>query len=65
MCWWFDHSDFVTDAAGFTWDLDHLDKWLADPKGFLPGTKMTFAGVKDAGDRRDLVIDDFRKNRDL
>ena len=48
------YSDVVK-AAGFTWDLDHLDKWLADPKGFLPGTKMTFAGVKDAGDRRDLV----------
>lgn len=50
----FKYSDAIK-AAGFTWDLDHLDKWLTDPKGFLPGTKMTFAGVRDAEDRRDLV----------
>ncbi|HEY8572442.1 cytochrome c family protein [Phenylobacterium sp.] len=48
------YSDAIK-AATFTWDLPHLDQWLADPKGFLPGTKMTFAGVKDANDRRDLV----------
>lgn len=48
------YSDPVK-AAGFTWDLAHLDQWLADPQGFMPGTKMTFAGVKDANDRRDLV----------
>jgi cytochrome c len=48
------YSDAVK-AANFTWDLPQLDQWLADPKNFLPGTKMTFAGVKDADDRRDLV----------
>lgn len=45
----------VVAAAGFTWDAEHLDKWLADPRGFMPGTKMTFAGLHDPKDRIDLI----------
>ena len=41
--------------AGFVWDAEHLDKWLAEPRTFLPGTKMTFAGLKDEKDRIDLI----------
>ncbi|WP_340646476.1 cytochrome c family protein [Phenylobacterium sp.] len=48
------YSDIVK-AATFTWDADHLDQWLASPKTFMPGTKMTFMGVKDAKDRVDLI----------
>lgn len=42
-------------TAGFAWDAAQLDKWLADPRAFLPGNRMTFAGVKDAKDRTDLI----------
>lgn len=42
-------------AAGFAWDAEHLDKWLADPRGFLPGNRMSFMGVKDAKNRVDLI----------
>ena len=42
-------------AADFVWDGPHLDKWLADPRGFLPGTKMTFPGIKVDADRRDVI----------
>jgi|KBSSwiStaDraftv2_1062776.scaffolds.fasta_scaffold293536_2 cytochrome c len=42
-------------AQTFSWDAAHLDAWIADPKAVAPGTKMTFAGVKDAKDRTDLV----------
>lgn len=42
-------------AATFTWDAAKLDQWLADPKGFLPGTKMTFLGIRDPKDRIDLI----------
>lgn len=42
-------------TAGFQWDAAHLDRWLTDPRGFLPGTKMAFAGVKDPNDRRDVI----------
>lgn len=50
----YNYSDVVK-AAGFTWDAEHLDKWLADPRGFLPGTKMSFAGLKTEKDRIDLI----------
>jgi cytochrome c len=53
------HPDFnysqVVKAAAFTWDAEHLDKWLADPRGFMPGTKMSFAGLRDEKDRVDLI----------
>ena len=42
-------------AAGFTWDAAHLDTWITDPKAMMPGTKMTFAGLKDAKDRTDVI----------
>ncbi len=42
-------------TAGFVWDAEHLDKWLADPRGFLPGNRMSFMGVKDPKDRTDLI----------
>jgi cytochrome c len=41
--------------ANFVWDAQKLDQWLADPRGFLPGTKMAFPGIKAANDRRDVV----------
>ena len=41
--------------ADFTWTAEQLDQWLNDPRGFLPGNKMSFAGVRDETDRRDLI----------
>ena len=48
------YSDAVKNA-GFVWDAEHLDKGLAEPRTFLPGTKMTFAGLKAEKDRIDLI----------
>jgi cytochrome c len=50
----FAYSDALKNAS-FVWDLADLDNWLADPRGFLPGTKMTFPGFKDAKDRIDVI----------
>jgi cytochrome c len=50
----FNYSDALKNA-GWTWDAAHLDQWLAQPQTFLPGTKMTFAGLKDQKDRNDLI----------
>ena len=50
----FNYSDPLK-QAGFSWDLHHLDSWLANPRTFLPGTKMTFVGFKDAKDRTDVI----------
>src|SRR5207248_9738204 len=32
-------------AKGGTWTFDDLNKFLANPKGFVPGTAMGFAGI--------------------
>jgi len=42
-------------TADFVWDAQALDRWLQNPRGFLPGNKMTFAGLPDAKDRRDVI----------
>lgn len=43
------------EGAAFVWSVDALDRWLADPTGFLPGTTMAFTGYRSANDRRDLI----------
>ena len=42
-------------AAGLTWNEATLDKWLAGPEKLVPGTAMTFPGVREAQARQDLV----------
>lgn len=37
-------------ASGLTWDDANLAKYLADPKGTIPGNKMAFAGLKKPED---------------
>ncbi len=41
--------------AGEKWSFDDLDKFLTDPKGFVAGTAMGFAGIKDGADRADVI----------
>jgi cytochrome c len=50
----YSYSDALKNA-GFAWDEQQLDKWLTSPREFLPGTKMTFLGLKDPKDRIDLI----------
>jgi cytochrome c len=38
-------------AAGLVWTPETLDAFLADPKGYVPKTKMSFRGLDDAEDR--------------
>jgi len=41
--------------ADLKWDESTLDKWLADPAKLVPGTSMTFPGVKATKDRQDIA----------
>lgn len=57
-----DHPDFAYSdvlaelgADGETWDYANLDAFLESPRGFAPGTKMTFAGLSDPEDRANLI----------
>uniref|UniRef100_A0A1I7RXF5 Cytochrome c n=1 Tax=Bursaphelenchus xylophilus TaxID=6326 RepID=A0A1I7RXF5_BURXY len=40
---------------GVTWTKDTLFEYLADPKKYIPGTKMVFAGLKKEKERADLI----------
>ena len=50
----FSYSPAVKDAD-FTWDTANLERWLDDPKQFLPGNKMIFTGIHQPNDRRDVI----------
>jgi cytochrome c len=50
----YNYSD-ANKNSGVTWSTDVLFEYLEDPKGFMPGTKMAFPGIKDAQDRANLV----------
>jgi cytochrome c len=41
--------------ADVTWDEDTLSKYLTDPKAFIPGDKMAFAGIKNPSQLADLL----------
>jgi cytochrome c len=41
-------------AKGGEWTLDELNKFLANPRGYIPGTNMTFAGMRDS-QRADVI----------
>jgi len=40
---------------GITWAADTLDIYLTNPKKYIPGTKMVFAGLKKKKDRDSLI----------
>jgi cytochrome c len=40
---------------GLVWTSEELFKYLEDPRAYMPGNKMAFAGIKDEQDRRDLI----------
>jgi cytochrome c len=42
-------------SANIVWDDKTLDQWISDPQHFMPGNQMTFAGIKDARQRADLL----------
>ncbi len=43
------------EAADFQWTPERLDQWLANPRKFLPGNRMTFAGISNATQRENLI----------
>ena len=41
--------------SGLIWNAATLDRYLAGPRELVPGTRMTFPGLKDAQQRADLI----------
>jgi len=50
----FAYSDALLEAD-FDWTPQKLEEWLADPRGFLPGNRMSFAGVRRERDRHAVI----------
>ena len=42
-------------ASGIIWDAETLDAYLENPKKYLKGTKMAFAGLKKEADRQNII----------
>ena len=51
----FPYSDALKGKGG-TWTWEDMNAWLASPKKFVPGTKMTFAGLSKGEDRAALMV---------
>lgn len=43
-------------SVGGTWDAGTLDRFLADPEGFAPGTRMKFRGIESAETRAAIIV---------
>ncbi|MBE3636992.1 c-type cytochrome [Mangrovicoccus algicola] len=53
----FSYSDAMAEkgAEGHVWTAEELDAYLADPKGFIPGNKMAFPGLRKPQERADVI----------
>lgn len=51
----FAFSDALKSHGG-SWTFDNLDQWLASPRKFANGTKMSFAGLSSPEDRANLIV---------
>ena len=51
----FTYSDAMKGLHDKPWNAEELFHFLHNPKGYLKGTKMAFAGIKDPKDLADLI----------
>ncbi|CAA0088763.1 Cytochrome c-554 [Starkeya nomas] len=53
----FNYSDTLKEhnAKGDVWTAEVLSKYLENPKAYMPGIKMVFAGLPKETDRADLL----------
>jgi cytochrome c len=58
----FDYSE-ANRKSGLTWDVATLDTYLTNPRGLVPGTKMSFPGLKDPADRAAVIA--YLKNHSI
>ena len=51
----FSYSSAMLETKAKTWDFDALNEWLKSPKAYIPGNKMSFAGLGKPQDRADVI----------
>jgi cytochrome c len=49
----FEYSD-ANKNSGIVWGEAKFKEYIKDPRGFIPGTKMIFAGIKNENEINDL-----------
>jgi cytochrome c len=50
----FSYSSAMAEHGG-DWTPENLSLFIEDPSGYVPGTKMTYKGMKDDEDRANLI----------
>ncbi len=51
----FNYSPAMQATADKVWDWQNMSEWLRNPRGYLPGNRMSFAGLGRPQDRADLL----------
>ena len=51
----FAYSSALTGKGG-EWTFENMDTWLASPRAFASGTKMSFAGLSNPEDRANVIL---------
>ncbi|MFB9953254.1 c-type cytochrome [Rhizobium puerariae] len=53
----YSYSPGMTKAAGdgLVWTPEKISEFVTNPKAFVPGTKMAFAGIRNDRERADLI----------
>ena len=51
------YSPAIREAGegGLIWTLETLDGFLQDPRGYIPGSRMSFRGLPELQDRMDVI----------
>ncbi|MEQ8328131.1 MAG: cytochrome c family protein [Parvibaculum sp.] len=52
----FAYSSAMQEKSGEPWNFEELFHFIEDPRGYLPGTAMSFAGIKKPQERADLLV---------
>ncbi len=50
----FNYSDAMKEAD-IVWDEQTLDEYLADPRGYIPGNRMAFPGLREEEERANVI----------
>lgn len=52
----FAYSSAMKEKSGEPWNFEELDHFIENPRGYMPGTIMSFVGIKKAQERADLLV---------
>jgi cytochrome c len=51
----FNYSPAIAGMRGTPWSYEELNKFIANPRAYAPGTRMAYAGLASAQQRADLI----------